>query len=589
MLAPVYLPRPQLDTFSRLIPPALIGYLCYPKDGFAPLRISDTLLQRLDHLPLQTAADELLQHCEFPTERFEHAMHVIQWNERDYQQICAGSTERASWFRYDKNAEEQIVLGSVAIRTQLDLVAALTPEAFTRYRTSKGVDINIIDFIRNDFSAFHHVLSAKFIPFLNDPGRSFGVRWLNLFCVHRRTDDTLSVPDFQKQWSQSFLHFGVENAVVRSDPEIWDKLRLAYDEAQTCGWDVTTILERAIPLLRLLGLPLGYVNYFCDRLYDTILGYISLDRVVSSDKTRDAEHFSAYARINLDTYENKPSLPDKGSPLGDDVASALSELDSLVGLTSVKKRVRDATNFALLQRKREEQGLPRMNLSLHCVYYGNPGTGKTTVARLMGRIYRALGILKRGHVVECDRSKLVGGYVGQTAIKTNELIDSALDGILFIDEAYTLASRGETDFGREAIETLLKRMEDARQRLVVIVAGYRAEMEAFIGANPGLESRFKTFVEFEDFDATQCCSIFRQFAFSNKMQLSPELDQALRSYFGSFLSQERKNFGNARFVRNLFETTITNQAFRLSESGDFSISAMSKLELADLSAALPGQ
>src|SRR6266567_4793343 len=198
------------------------------------------------------------------------------------------------------------------------------------------------------------------------------------------------------------------------------------------------------------------------------------------------------------------------------LTSVMGELNDLIGLESVKARVTELTNFVRIQQLRKGQGLKALQISLHTVFTGNPGTGKTTVARLMGKIYRALGVLKKGHLVECDRAALVAEYVGQTAPKTNAVIDSALDGILYIDEAYSLA-KGARDYGQEAIETLLKRMEDNRERLIVIVAGYTGEMSTFIGSNPGLQSRFTTFLEFPDYTPTQLSEIFASMARENKM------------------------------------------------------------------------
>lgn len=259
----------------------------------------------------------------------------------------------------------------------------------------------------------------------------------------------------------------------------------------------------------------------------------------------------------------------------------LQELDNLVGLDAVKQKVREVANFARLQQMRISQGMPAIPATYHTVYTGNPGTGKTTMARLMGRIFRVLGVLKKGHVIECDRAALVAEYVGQTAPRTNAVVDSALDGILFIDEAYTLAKDGE-DFGREAIDTLLKRMEDNRDRLIVIVAGYPAEMKKFIDSNPGLSSRFTRYIEFPDYSVPELCCIFSSICRKNALQLSPGFKEKLVHHFTYLRERADEQFGNARLVRNCFETVINSQAMRLAASGDFSAEAMRLLQESDL-------
>lgn len=244
--------------------------------------------------------------------------------------------------------------------------------------------------------------------------------------------------------------------------------------------------------------------------------------------------------------------------------SCIEELNRLIGLNSVKREISTFYNFLNVQERRKMQGLPIPPTSYHCVFTGNPGTGKTTVARIMAGIYKELGILKKGHLVEVDRSKLVAEYVGQTAVKTNKVVDEAMDGVLFIDEAYTLAGNSSQDFGREAIDTLLKRMEDDRDRLVVIVAGYTDEMTRFISSNPGLQSRFNHFIEFEDYSLLELMEIFKKRAEEYQYTLSDEFVQKLQLYFQRAIENKGRNFGNARFARNLFEKCLECQANRIS-------------------------
>lgn len=255
--------------------------------------------------------------------------------------------------------------------------------------------------------------------------------------------------------------------------------------------------------------------------------------------------------------------PDAEEEKKPDLDTCLAEMDALVGLDEVKKDVRNLINLVKVRRLREENGLPNTDLSLHMVFTGNPGTGKTTIARLLGSMYAAIGVLSKGQLIEVDRSGLVAGYVGQTALKTQEVIKSALGGVLFIDEAYSLASGGEQDFGREAIETILKGMEDHRDDLIVIVAGYDGPMQKFIDSNPGLESRFNKYFHFPDYDGDQLYQIFLSRCEKNRYVLSKKAQKDAKAIFTEMYEKRDENFGNGRDVRNFFEDVVVRQSNRL--------------------------
>ena len=281
--------------------------------------------------------------------------------------------------------------------------------------------------------------------------------------------------------------------------------------------------------------------------------------------------------------EEKTQAEEEAEP-APSLEELLAELDGLCGLEKVKADVKSLINLVKVRKLRQEQDLPVPPMSLHLVFMGNPGTGKTTVARLLAKIYHTIGVLSKGQLVEVDRSGLVAGFVGQTALKTQKVIQKALGGVLFIDEAYALANQDSpNDFGKEAIETLLKGMEDHRADLIVIVAGYTELMDNFIHANPGLESRFNKYFFFEDYTGEQLMDIFRSMCKKNGYTLDKQAEDYAVQGFKDLYENRDENFGNARDVRNVFERAVARQADRLAVMEAPTKEDLMALTVADLS------
>lgn len=296
----------------------------------------------------------------------------------------------------------------------------------------------------------------------------------------------------------------------------------------------------------------------------------TLEKLIKAQSDRLAEEENVtYDMLKTITLEDI----EKSIPIKDIIVtsgrldSVMQELDEFIGLENIKKHIRTLVNLIRTNQKREEMGLPVKQLSYHAIFCGSPGTGKTSIARILGRIYQSLGILKKGHVIEVDRSGLVAGYVGQTEEKTSKVLDQAMDGILFIDEAYALVG-GTNDFGSNAIDTILKRMDDCRDRLIVIAAGYTDRMKTFINSNPGLKDRFSWVFEFEDYNENELFEIFLNFAKKQQYILSEEAEKQLKDHFGAVVKLNLEHFGNGRYVRNLFEKTVMQQSNRIGQNID---------------------
>lgn len=327
-----------------------------------------------------------------------------------------------------------------------------------------------------------------------------------------------------------------------------------------------------------------------------IAGTTELDRmIVPDDALTDDPSSSDFptgeaGNSDSNSITPKPADPDNSenaSPISPkknaDESDPFKALEELVGIAEVKEQIRSLSNLIKVQQLRKKQGMQTVQVSLHSVFTGAPGTGKTTVARLYAGILKELGILKKGHLVEVDRTELVAGYLGQTAMKTEGIINKAMDGVLFIDEAYSLAPQNSEDsYGEEAINVLLKRMEDDRDRFVVIVAGYGEEMHEFIESNPGLSSRFARYIEFPNYSDVDLLEIFKRICAKNDYFLGDGMDDALRQHFASVLSNADKKFGNARYARNLFEKLLEIQSNRVAAMKNPNSTDISTLEAQDL-------
>jgi AAA+ superfamily predicted ATPase len=428
---------------------------------------------------------------------------------------------------------------------------------------------------------------ATFPTITQDPYRNnyrFGmqVEIYELVGAFGRADGHLS---FAKLKCAFFVSQGMFSEVVLAEiPET----TLAFFQKEMKPW-MTAPLERprSISLLTQVDKTLG--TAYADRATKLFLRLATLllnaDGPPSNKSQRLFAEYNSLLQGSVSGAQRAVStvISSNSNP---GLETLLGELNSLIGLGQVKQDVRELANYINVQKLRRAKGLKAPEISLHMVFHGNPGTGKTTVARLLSKIYRALGVVSKGHLVETDRSDLVAGYVGQTALKVKAVAEKSLGGILFIDEAYSLKRGNDSqDYGNEAVETLLKFMEDNRQDLVVIVAGYPVEMKRFLDANPGLQSRFNKSLSFPDYQPEELMQIFLRLCTESDYKLSEDARVRLSTYFQVAYQKRDLKFGNARLVRNIFEKVVTNVANRVVQDSQTDSSALELIEGSDVATA----
>jgi stage V sporulation protein K len=510
-----------------------------------------------------------------------------------FKELLKKIPEVASVTGCDQDSIEHLARALFSAKLLSEYLEILTPPQLSYEKSDQGT-VDLLSALYDNFRKIVGGAWSVFFPrdefcLATDAGAQFWMACL----YNNRTEDMVNgfTGLFRREHKDRLLALNrghVKEKGIRLHDVVTEYLDNSKEKINklhdVVGDHVKEGLDRAfLEISHILGklkLPALVLRYYEFLIQEICQSFAAMDGAVSSKDNRFIQYLLKQVALLVEEYHS-PVASQTESSNQEKLERVIAELDELIGIVSVKDKVKQTANFAKVQQVRLVQGLRPIPTSYHSVYTGNPGTGKTTVARLMGRIYKSLGVLRRGHLVECDRSSLVAEYVGQTAVKTNKIIDSALDGILFIDEAYALVKDHE-DFGREAIETLLKRMEDNRDRLIVIVAGYPAEMKRFIDSNPGLHSRFTRFIDFPDYSPQELCRIFSRMCAKNGLQATPDLKETILHHF-TFLHQQRAdNFGNARLVRNCFEGIINAQATRLAASGNYETQALTLLSAEDL-------
>jgi stage V sporulation protein K len=508
----------------------------------------DYLLNYYQSQALLTADDAArLRTC---TETFMSRLHLL----------LRHSDWRALVFGYNATDEETLLRALLQLRLLVECIEILTPPLLTVKRIGDQ-EFDLIDELHDLNRLLIFSLWSRLTTDASEQ-LAYGSLALCISGVAAKPDDAKAMLESGFAASKGNPAEFQKWLARGSGRKAMDQVRAILGQADRQG------LDEILGLLTRISLDLGLQPVtveFARQTLQTVAATLSNLGGVTSEAARRrtavlSTQFTEVSRNYAADFAARGADPGVSE---EDLSVILKELDAMVGLEPVKTEVHRATNFARMQVMRRQQGLPTVQASLHSVFFGNPGTGKTTVARLMGRIYKSLGLLRRGHVVECDRGRLVAEYVGQTAVRTDAVIDSALDGILFIDEAYALAGRGAEDFGAETIETLLKRMEDDRDRLIVIVAGYTGPMEQFIASNPGLESRFTNYLKFPDYQPAELAEIFHRMAAQSGLVCSPEADKRVGEVCEQLYAKRNEQFGNAREMRNFFEAAVRNQSSRL--------------------------
>lgn len=412
----------------------------------------------------------------------------------------------------------------------------------------------------------------------------------------------LITADLLKVYQQLGYRFGIDRkesfAIIYLFARIYGLQKITFSELPVAYDRISNSIADYLPLIKkinadniksdtlfILGAIINNMDNEIGKQYHLLL-YRYASIIAKADGTITTKE-ADFLKSIMSPWNNEISKSELESNTATYVSTpekqgGMEQLTQLTGLELVKNDVATLVNFIKIQNVRASKGMKAPSLSYHCVFIGNPGTGKTTVARILACIYKELGILEKGHLVETDRSGLVAEYVGQTAVKTNKIIDSAMGGVLFIDEAYSLVTNSSNDYGKEAIATLLKRMEDDRERLVVILAGYTQEMKEFIDSNPGLQSRFNRYIEFKDYSAEELLQIYLGNLKKYEYVITDGAIEKIKRVINKAIINKDHNFGNARWVRNIFEKTLEIQANRLATDGNISNESLTTITEDDI-------